>query len=772
MSKLPRPSTLLPHAPVRPFALMLAAAAIAGCEVPADENAGGGSTGDASSTSASDTDVGTTGMSTGADESTDETGTIPTTGNAGLTFTALLGDSPKGQFDTAAKPFIPEDTSTDRGDLLILLCTADDTGCADPVSRLIDKDGGEEWSGDAGGPAPLQRNFGPTISVADLPAGDWQLMVVYDSLDSQRRGFGWDDDFPTDESAWGGLVSETDLMMADRAPEASDNPPPVALPITLVDNEVLDLGEIILSHYHERKISEPPAADDGVLVVGNKTDNAMRIIDLNAYAVEESAPDRYDYPLVDSGGSEISGTMCNVIEGPGDTVYALFTSTNFDIPQAGFAAQFDVNTRQQVGGIVSFPKGQSEAGPCRAVWHAHEGNDYLFAVAADSTNQGNNRGFWYANVGALGSGDLDATLMALADDLLFDKKLMNVEAWNGEVYIGTNTSELTECEGETCLFIADFDTDGRPTLRTEGNGDRSLYRLDPLDADVSVSELGNQTVSCQDEEQGVYYFGLSVETFKKNGSDYLVVGRCHAVDMVDLAAGSVVDFDDTEPGTQGIVGALFGGGFYDFDLSPDGDTLWAVPANKSRFVHYPAAYEPVGDIGDGRVTIDRHALMPIDLSASADGELPSVVADYGSDRDGFEGMPDDGIQDFATPAFDPGVDLRGAFLKMYYLMWNKSLSGSLPNPFPVGPSIAVANNTVWLRGAGADLGDEGPSGLGDGGNLSVLDLDAQRLVLWPRTPEGDFYRAFVGLKQWEFGFDLTPARETSVATAGIVYMDL
>ncbi len=743
--------------------MLLAAHAVA-CD-PGGGSGGGETT--------SDTDGATSSGSGGDDATTagDSTGGPATVGRAGLTFKALLGPDPKSQFDGAAKPFIPEDTSTDRGDLLLLLCAAENTDCTDPIVRRVDKDDQNEWPLDIGGPAPLQENFGPQITVADLPAGTYRLMVVYDSLDSQRRDHGWDDDFETDEVAWGGLVSETDLMLSSDAPSARENPAPQTLEVTLSDDETLDLGELTLSHYHERKLSEPPASDTGVLVVGNKTDNAMRIVALGDYTVEDVGGGGHDIPLVDGEGNEIGGSMCNVIEGPQDTVYALFTASGTGSDEAGFAAQFDVRTREQVGGLVSFPLGTAQAGPCRAVWHEHDGEDYLFAVAADSTNQGDNRGFWYANVGSLSSGDVEATLMTMADDLLFDQPLMNVAAWQGEVYIGTTTTDMPECDGESCLYIADLEASGRPTLRTGPQG-RELYKAGSLRADVTVSELGGQTVSCADVEQGVYYFGLSVQRFEKTSTDYLVVGNCHSVEMVDLAAGEVVDFDPDQPGVQGLVGALFGGGFYDFDRSPDGDLLWAVPANKSRFMHYPVAYEPTGELGDGRITIDRHALMPIHFGAGAPGDLPSIDDSWGSDRDGFEGLPDDGIQDYATPGFDPGIDIRGAFLKMYYLFWNRSLSGSLPNPFPVGPSIAVAPNSIWLRGAGADLGDEGPSGLGNGGNLSVFDLDAQRLVLWPRTPQGDYYRAFVGLKQFVFGFDLTPERDTPVATAGLVYMDL
>lgn len=730
-----------------------------------------GGTGDGGEGSSTGTvDEPTTGLGDSSSGADDSTGDTPTVGNAGLTFRPLLGSNAKEQFDGASRPFIPEDTSTDRGDLLVLLCDIEDAGCADPIVRVVDKQNESEWPADVGGPAPIQKSFGPQITVPDLPAGTYALTLVYDSLDSQRRGYGWNDGFQTDELAWGGLVSESDLMLAETAPASAQNPPPITLEVTLVDNDTLDLGDVVLAHYHERKISEPPS-DSGLLVVGNKTDNAMRIVDLAAYTVE-SQRSGYDVALVDGNGDEIMGSMCNVIEGPGNTVYAMFTSSGLSNDEAGFAAQFDVETREQVGGLVAFPRGTSQAGPCRAVWHENQGSDYLFAVAADSSNQGNNRGFWYANVDGLSAGNVNAGLMALADDLLFDQPLMNVEAWQGEVYIGTTTEDLPECQGATCLYIADFDSSGRPTLRMDDSGDRALYRAGSLRGDVTVPELNAQTVSCADVEQGVYYFGLSVETFKKTDTDYLIVGNCHSIEMIDLAAGERIDFDNDQPGVQGLVGALYGGGFYDFDLSPDGDVLWAIPGNKSRFVHYPVAYEPMGELGEGRITIDRHALMPIDLSADAPNEIPSIDGSWGAERDAFEGLPDDGIQDYATPGFDPGIDVRGAFLKMYYLFWNRSLSGSLPNPFPVGPSIAVANNTVWLRGAGADLGDEGPSGLGIGGNLSVLDLDAQRLVLWPRTSDADFYEPFLGLKQSNFGFDLTPDSETSIATAGILYMDL
>ncbi len=524
-----------------------------------------GDGGDSGSTGSNDPS--TTGVDDASGGGGDSTGAPPTTGDAGLTFRPLLGSDAKAQFDGAARPFIPEDTSTDRGDLLILLCDLDDSSCEDPVVRRVDKDDESQWPLDVGGPAPIQQSFGPQISVPDLPAGTYALTLVYDSLDSQRRGYGWDDGFETNETAWGGVVSETDLMLADVAPTSGSNPPPVTVEVTLVDGETLDLGDVVLGHYHERQISSPPAADQGVLEVGNKTDNAMRIIDLSSYTVEPQNAG-LDIPLVDADGEEIIGSMCNVVEGPDNTVYALFTSTGMGNDEAGFAAQFDVQTRQQVGGLVAFPRGTSQAGPCRAVWHAHQGNDYLFAVAADSTNQGNNRGFWYANVSGLGVGDVDATLMTLADDQLFDQPLMNVEAWRGEVYIGTTTDELPECEGATCLYIADFDTTGRPTVRMDG-AERALYRAGTLRGDVTVPELDAQTVSCADVEQGIYYFGLSVEIFKKSGTDYLVVGNCHSIEMVDLSAGEVVDFDDGQPGVQGLVGALYGGGFYDFDLSPD-----------------------------------------------------------------------------------------------------------------------------------------------------------------------------------------------------------
>jgi len=391
-------------------------------------------------------------------------------------------------------------------------------------------------------------------------------------------------------------------------------------------------------------------------------------------------------------------------------------------------------------------------------------------VAADSSNQGGKKGFWWADVTELGAGDVSANLLDGNDDELFDEPLMSVAAWGDEVYIGTTTTRLTECNGRSCAFIADIRGTGQPTLRVDGAGEREAYIGGPLRADVSIAELGNQTISCQDVEQGVEFFSLGVFNFKKSGEDLLFMGNCHEINMFELSTGEPLDFDDFNPGVQGFNNALFGGGVYDMVLSPDGDTVWAVTGNKSRIMHSVISHEPIGELGDMRITVDRHALLPIDISADVPGDLPVVNADYTTtNRDDFDGVPPDGINDLMTPAEDPGIDIRAMFLKAYYVFWNRSLSGSLPNPFPVGPTIAVANNTVWLRGAGADLGDEGPSGLGQNGNLGVFDLDAQRAVLWP-PEEMEFYPPFLGLKQMLFGFDLTPARDITVATAGILYI--
>lgn len=698
-------------------------------------------------------------------------------GNAGLTFRATLGAGFKTQFDAGARPFIPEDTSQDRGDLLLLLCDTSDVGCKNPEVRAIDKSNPDEWPTDVGGPAPLQPDFGPTITVRDLPAGEYDLMIVYDSLDSQRRGHGWRDDFDTLETDWGGLVSATDLMLSDQTPSALTNPPPVPVRVRLADGETTDLGTVTLSHYHEQQISEPPAPGRGTLVVGNKTDNAIRLVDLASYSLVEAVNTgsliSYDFQLVDSRDEPIDGTLCNVIPGPDNTVFAIFTANGLRLPELGYAVHFDPVSRRQVSqNVVRFPAGtEASAGPCRAIFHEHNGQQYLFAVAADSSNQGGQKGFWYANIGSLASGDVTATLLEEADDPLFDKPLHNVAAYRNQVFIGTETAELSPCDGHACAFIADFDTSGHPNLRkNDVTGTYEIHRAGLMRGDVQLPELGNQTVSCADVEFGVEYFGLTVATFKKTGQDLLIFGNCHSIDMFDLADGTRLDFDPVNAGRQGLNAALFGGGFYHFALSPDGNTLWSVPANKSRIHHSSPALEPVGEVGDLRITLDRHAALPIDLSATAPGDVPSVDARFATtDRDGFEGVPADGIADHRTPAIDPGIDVRGHFLKAYYAFWNKSLSGSLPNPLPFGPTIAVGTNTLWVRGTGADTGDAGQSGLGVGGNLSVLDLDAQRLVLW--TPPGhDYYPPFVGLKQHVFGFDLTPERDTMIATAGLVYI--
>ena len=52
--------------------------------------------------------------------------------------------------------------------------------------------------------------------VEGLAAGSHRLMIVVDSGLSRANGFGWEDTFPTEETAWGGVVSELRELVSPR----------------------------------------------------------------------------------------------------------------------------------------------------------------------------------------------------------------------------------------------------------------------------------------------------------------------------------------------------------------------------------------------------------------------------------------------------------------------------------------------------------------------------------------------------------------------------
>ena len=240
------------------------------------------------------------------------------------------------------------------------------------------------------------------------------------------------------------------------------------------------------------------------------------------------------------------------------------------------------------------------------------------------------------------------------------------------------------------------------------------------------------------------------------------LGGCAEVSVFDAASGERFDYNtDALPGRPGIDATAFGQAFTSFGLSPDGTTLYALPQQKS-----PLQFFIERGTSGNRQTYNRMMLMPIDLTT---GDMPAVAARFeGADIDAYEGATS--LSPLNTPAADPGIDLNYASAVRYQLKFLPDSAGSSfqSASFPVGHSMAVTGQGVWMRGSGAP-----GSGLGKGGDLAVYDLQSAQAVFFPQDG-ADFYQFWLngvaGDSQARFGFDLTPSQSRDVTTRGLAFV--
>ncbi len=659
------------------------------------------------------------------------------TGTATLSFVVKFGE--KVQFPAGWAISIPgyDGDST----IVFMLCNTTDPTCRQPVLLRAVANAEKENK-------IIQFSWGPKVTLNGLPAGSYKLMVFADSSTSRARGYGWDQSFSTKELDWGGKASEADLMLNDSSdpPASGHNPAAKARDITLVNGQTLDLGDLFLSHYHQRDISPDPQKENGIIAVA--TDSGLRVVNLNDLGVKAAytsgATKYYDYVMQDDQGDAFDGSVCGMVRGPGATAFLLFRGA---ATGAGFAVQFNPVSGQQVSTKrVLFPGTPSDT-PCRGYYHEQQGQKYLWVTNAVGPSAAL-EGVWYANVSGLVSADVTAGVVTQTDDMFFRDGVDQIAALGDTVYFASNSSQ-TPCGGKSCAFKATFDSAGKPAMKKSGATYEAL--VGPGLADAVTTASGD--VSCVTSPG---YAGMAIARFH-DGKDLLFLGECLEITMFDLATGSKLDFNGPGAGKPGLDATLFGQGFVSFSLSPDGKVLWAVSNDKS-LIHFNLQKGVSGN----RQTYNRWMLLPIDLTT---GDLPSISADYNTQNlDGYEGTTTTGV--YSTPAIDPGVDVDFAYLKQYIIRWAPDLAGGTPTAIPVGPTIAAANHTVWLRGS-----QVGGSGLANQGNVAVFALPDAKVVLWPRGTK-PFYEVWTGGTDTKWGYDLTPENDNSVGTHGVLYFAL
>lgn len=672
----------------------------------------------------------------------------PPPGNAGLAFTPTWGNA-DDQFQglnwqaivdlNVFQPAVEELRDTR---LVVMLCESSDTTCESPVFTR------EVSSSDTDGD-PIQDRFGPDVAMQGLPAGDYLLMIFADTGVSRANGLGWEDGFETQETAWGGVVSELDVMLSEDA-SAGITPDPAPRSVTLTDGQTLELGDVILAHVHERDISPDANAEPGTMAIA--VAEGLRLVDTGTHELLEITPGSgfYTFEMVDAGGTPFGGTVCGMVDGPDDTVFLLVNDRSVG---AGYAVQFDIGDRAQMhgGNRVLF----GDAGtPCRGRFH--DGALYVTNASASRLNRSEasaQENLWVADVGGLGAGDVNATVLDRTDDPILQQGVDDIAADGDTLYLtinGDNTSGglPSECQTSYCVFRASIGAGGVPSLDGGGGYD---YWVGPEIGASYPTSMGD--VRCLEEASP--WAAIEVAPFH-DGRTLLFLGACLEVAVFDTATGNLIDLG-AAPGTQGLDGTLHGFAFNSFALSPDGSTLWAVPQLKSP-VHF---YFEQG-LSEDRATFNRYMALPIDLSAGAE---PGLDPDYATgDIDGYEGMTNTGP--YETPADDPGLDLNLGGYTRYRVELMPSTTGFQPAALPFAPNLEVTGQTLWLRGSGNAAA--AASGLGKSGNVALYDLAERRMILFP-FDDTPFYRFWHGGAEGEntMGIDITPEGDDTLATFGL-----
>ena len=663
--------------------------------------------------------------------------------------------------------------------LIIMLCETDDPECHDPV--LVRPVADTETDGD-----PIQTSFGPEITVTGLPEGDYLFLVFTDArytpnsdpgAELVSMGLAWDDDFENPDPRWGGHCSEGDRLLSEtgerpsRIDDGAYNPPATPVEVSLTSGETVDLETVELGHFYERDINPDMATEDGIVVVSTYT--GVRFIDMSVwpYELQDAYPGfegPVEYQFVDEDEEILTGSLCNMIRGPGNTVFVLFADDAGG--GAGYAVHFDPATREQLG-MVNWPAVEPGYGhPCLGTYHEHGGDSFLVTFGEHA--------LWSAKINDLStSGTVEGHVVTADDDGLLEVEtgMRSIAAYEDELFLGfipgpVEDSVPADAQGTRALFFADLDTaDGSVTIRHgEGAAPENLV-WEQITSAVRepIQTTHNGEVECYSSGMGTDSPGLFVAHFH-DGRDLLFAGGCSQIIVFDIADDfSRLDYSPT-PGIRGLDTTMYGHQISGFQLSPDGNTLWAFPSEKSRI---PLSCQ--WGTSDMRSEHNRYMAMAIDLTT---GDVPNPSEEYlsGNDIDDFEGLA--GLGDgYNTPGDDPGIDLNLTYYSCYQLRLAYGSSGVTNNSgtIPTSPGFTVTNTTLWMRGLGAE--GSGSSGMGKLGNIASYSLDERRAYFWPLQNWGAdhpyYYYWTSGVSaDYPMGFDITPVENGHVATTASIFI--
>ena len=683
--------------------------------------------------------------------------------------------------------------------IVLLLCNPDDVMCNNPVLT-------RELTQDDGYTQALQTSYGPTIKLMGLPAGSYKMMIVADSNVSAKNGESWQQQ-ASYASSWGGIVSDTDLMLA----QGDDTNAPLAIDVTIEDGKTANLGTLKLGYFYQHDISPHPDPENGIIAVA--TGSGMRLIDLNTYSLipSQEGTKKFDFRPVDEKGDPVSSKICTITKG-----YDNSGNPNvvWVITCDGKAYPFNIRTRKQIGSkyvSVGSPT------PGMALAHYSDGNNFLFVQRYAGPENGGLNGQTYQT---LWSGRVNDVLKdydnvelqenkqttANDDGLLAKYGAYKLIAYHNILFVQIyHTDRLANHETLTCgvdhVCVYTYYIDGKTGLLRSfvAEGGRKGYgKVDHIDAGPRLSDITSEhgeqvkcapTTKTMQPKIGLGEYGDNVYLFVPRCLDTRVykIDKARAEMTYDINFDEKCEMNDDNDGCRIPNGSPFGSdekyefvfvgspnpkeplqnhafgqmlaGFYP---SPDGKTLWAVPNDKSPLMLHAHLNNT-----DTYVTHNRLAAFPIDMTS----KVPQIADGWtNTNVDNFEGMnTGDPLSKYVTPAEDPGLDLTAFYMKQHVLNYYPSSNGALSSLMFNGAKVAVANNTLWLIG---HAHSDAKSSVGVFGDIAMYDIKSQKAVLNPQYSTDPFYKVFTygGGAEQTFGYHL--AETQSITALEIEYFNL
>lgn len=645
---------------------------------------------------------------------------------------------------SADQPFCGTETCGE-GKVMVLLCTTSDCSApGDPVRTHVNNEG-----------KLVQSSFDEeAFEFCGLSAGTYHVLPVIDH----------------DEN---GLLSNFDYTMGNKSVDnLSENPIRVAgYPVDLTTSTALpteragsgELSPVVVNYYNYKHETPAVQTESGHLYTISTLHPdvapdslGIRAIDLSTYEERDfdtSNPNRPDAQIL---GTNADGAISNF-----NKVTTYGNTTFLSVPESGgliMTITTDNGSVQQ-GQLIDLRGTESETELAQFAFEGaageHQGRDYLVVLSAEEGGAPYNPDFPISIIDITEISDSAVTEakhygeatpgFEMLEDVAFDQ----VRIENGMVFVtesGRRSQAQTDAD-ENRLWVFPITENGElgvPTIYNNG----------------AYAPVLHEECSAQNPYPRS---GLWVGEF--NGAIHAMAGGLHGV--------ALWKFDGTpDSGTRVQRGEGFnasdlaldqyGSGFVDFRQSPDGSKLFAFPECKSR---YSAEI-------DGDFLISRRRIAVFDLNTADNDGLPSLYQGYndatwGADtvRRGLNEPSETLNEDSRLGIGFDCVAVSTEIIDVFGREVSGSLFGASCNANNVD-DVVVTDHHIIISGRGSV--DAGNTGLGNAGELMILDLETGREVLspsWSWFYEGSSNQGSYGY----FGHTLG-SRFNTETTTGLILM--